>query len=43
MTSIMGKLGHLNQINAFEFSQFLCLFGRASRPTLGWTELVRAD
>jgi hypothetical protein len=33
----MGKLGHLNQIEAFEFSQYLCLVGRAYRPTLGWT------
>jgi hypothetical protein len=33
----MGKLGHLNQIEAFEFSQYLCLVGRGYRPTLGWT------
>jgi hypothetical protein len=33
----MTKLGHLNQIDAFEFSQYLCLIGRAFRPTLGWT------
>ena len=33
----MGQLGHLDQIDAFEFSRYLCLIGRGTRPTLGWT------
>ena len=33
----MGKLGHLDCIDAFEFSRYLCLVGRGTRPTLGWT------
>ena len=33
----MSQLGHLDQIDAFEFSRYLCLIGRGTRPTLGWT------
>jgi hypothetical protein len=33
----MSKLGHLDCIDAFEYSQYLCLVGRGTRPTLGWT------
>jgi hypothetical protein len=32
----MSQLGHLDQIDAFEFSRYLCLLGRGTRPTLGW-------
>jgi hypothetical protein len=35
--SAMSKLGHLDCIDAFEFSRYLCLVGRGTRPTLGWT------
>jgi len=33
----MSKLGHLDGVDAFEFVQYLCLVGRGTRPTLGWT------
>jgi hypothetical protein len=33
----MTMLGHLDRIDAFEFAQYLCLVGRGTRPTLGWT------
>lgn len=32
----MSKYGHLERISAFEFSQYLCVTGEGSTPTIGW-------
>ncbi len=38
----MSKLGHFDQVDAFEFAQHLCLSGSGTNPSLGWTNWFSA-
>jgi len=38
----MSKLGNLERIDAFEFAHYLCLSGRGTNPSLGWTNWFSA-